>query len=194
MSQTVFGSVFCFWVALGAVPVVQGQAQTLTSVAPPSQHESYDVELEPHLVWQWNSNEIAQDDGIGLGFRASIPVIRRGPLAGIDNNLSVSFGLVWAHFPGCRARGIRCAEDDIWIPAVAQWNFYLTPSISLFPELGLGFRDAVISTCSSDSCRRGSLEVHPIMWFGARFRLMDAMSIVARLGTPWLQLGVSWTI
>lgn len=160
-------------------------------------HSPYQFELEPHLVWQWNADEAAIDDGIGLGFRASIPVLREGPLPSIDNNLAVSFGFAWAHFPECRVERGECSENDFWVPVVAQWNFFLTPSFSLFPEFGLGFRNAVFdggALCDGRGCRHSSLEVHPVMWFGARVHLSEMFALVMRLGTPWLQFGVSFWI
>jgi len=158
-------------------------------------HGYYTVELEPSLVWQWNGDEAAIDDGVGFGLRASIPVLQQGPLAGFDNNLAVTFGLAFAHFPQCRSSGgSSCTENDYWVPVAAQWNLFLTPELSVFPELGLGFRTATFSggaVCSAEGCQHTSLEVHPVLWFGGRYQLLDQLAIVMRLGTPWLQLGVS---
>jgi hypothetical protein len=162
-------------------------------------HLHYGVELEPHLVWQWNGDEIARSDGIGMGFRASIPIMQDGPVPTINNSLAITFGFDWAHFPECYDyRG--CSEDDFWVPVAVQWNFYLTPRFSLFPEFGLGFRDAVLNydefddRCRGRGCRGYALEVHPVLWFGARFLLTDYIALVFRLGTPSLQLGVSFFI
>lgn len=159
----------------------------------PGRHPRYTAELEPHLVWQWTGDERARNDGIGMGFRASIPLLQDGPVSTINNSLAISFGLDWAYFPECYDYR-DCSENDFWVPVVAQWNFYLTPVISLFPEFGLGFRNAVIdydAPCRGDNCRGSALEVHPVLWFGARFRLADAVALTLRLGTPSLQLGVS---
>jgi hypothetical protein len=162
----------------------------------PGRHPRYSVELEPHLVWQWNGDERGRDDGLGMGFRASIPLLQDGPVPTINNSLAISFGLDWAHFFECAGYS-HCTEDDFWVPVVAQWNFYLTPVVSLFPEFGLGFRNAIIDydeRCRGDDCRSSALEVHPVLWFGARFRLADAIALTVRLGTPSLQLGVSFFI
>jgi len=161
----------------------------------PGFHGYYTVELEPALIWQWNGDEAAIDDGIGLGIRASIPVLQQGPFGGLDNNLAITFGLAFAHFPQCRSNGgSSCTENDYWVPIAAQWNLFLTPELSVFPEFGLGFRNATFSggaVCTSEGCQHSSLEVHPVLWFGGRYKLLDQLAIVARLGTPWLQLGVS---
>lgn len=159
----------------------------------PGRHPRYTAELEPHLVWQWTGDERARNDGIGMGFRASIPLLQDGPVSTINNSLAISFGLDWAYFPECYDYG-DCSENDFWVPVVAQWNFYLTQVISIFPEFGLGFRNAIIdydSPCRGNNCRGSALEVHPVLWFGARFRLAEAVALTLRLGTPSLQLGVS---
>ena len=162
----------------------------------PGRHPRYTVELEPLLVWQWNGAEAAVDDGLGIGLRASIPVLQDGPVSTINNNLAVTFGLQWAHFFECRGAD-DCSENDFWVPAALQWNFFLTPMLSIFPEFGLGFRHAVFTdpVCvNGGRCRTTSLEVHPVLWFGGRFRLTDKIAIVMRLGTPSLHFGVSFLL
>jgi hypothetical protein len=160
----------------------------------PGRHPHYTAELEPHLIWQWTGDERAHNDGIGLGFRASIPILQDGPVSTINNSLAISFGIDWAHFPECYDYR-DCSEDDFWVPVVAQWNFYLTSVISILPEFGLGFRDAIIGydgPCRVNGCRGSALEVHPVLWFGARFQLASTVALVVRLGTPSLQLGASF--
>ena len=166
-------------------------------IGSPGRHPHYHVELEPHLVWQWTGDEAALDDGIGFGFRASIPLLQDGPVSTINNSLAISFGIDWAWFGDCRAYGGDCRENDFWVPITMQWNFFLTSVVSLFPEFGLGFRDAAFDydvACSPRGCRGSSLEVHPVLWFGARFYLAQSFAIVVRLGTPSLQLGASFTL
>jgi hypothetical protein len=162
-------------------------------------HTHYSAELEPHLVWQWTGDEAGVDDGVGIGFRASIPIMQDGPVPSLNNNLAITFGLDWAHVSDCWYGPNRdCGEDDFWIPITLQWNFFLTPVVSVFPEFGLGFRDAVFNynfdACDGHRCRGSALELRPVLWFGARFRLSDPVAIVVRLGTPSLQLGVSFFI
>jgi hypothetical protein len=108
----------------------------------PYDHPRYGVELEPHFLVQWGDVPYRTGAGIGIGFRASIPVIDPGPLANVNNNLAVSFGVDWAHFGDCRYDSPGCYGNDFWIPVVMQWNFYLTPWWSVFPELGFAVRHA----------------------------------------------------
>lgn len=180
-------------VALGLVAWACDPAAA--QIQSPGRHAHYAAELEPHLVWQWTGDEHSHSDGLGFGFRASIPIMQDGPISTINNSLAISFGLDWAYFPDCFGYD-NCSENDFWVPVTAQWNFYLTSVVSLFPEFGLGFRDAIFDDepCRANGCRGSDLEVRPVLWFGARFRVADAVAITMRLGTPSLQLGVSFFI
>jgi hypothetical protein len=100
------------------------------------------VELEPHFVVQWADPPFRHGAGIGLGFRASIPIIDPGPIASLNNNLAVSFGLDWAHFGACRVDYPECYGNDFWFPVVMQWNFWLTRAWSVFPEVGIAVHHA----------------------------------------------------
>lgn len=162
-------------------------------------HPYYGVELEPHLLWQWTGDEFSWEDGIGLGVRVSVPILENGPVRSLNNNLAITFGFDWAHFDGdCVVGGRRvdCDEDDFWVPVAGQWNFFITDVISVFPEVGLGFRNAVRSTegCRSGACDDSDLEVHFALWFGARFRVAEPIAIVLRLGTPSMSFGVSFLL
>ena len=171
------------------------QAQIRSS----GRHPYYGVELEPHFIWQWSGDEWSWEDGIGLGVRASIPVIENGPVQTINNNLAVTFGFDIAWFDNdCRfgGVGVDCDETDIWIPVAVQWNFFVSQVVSLFPEFGLGFRNAARSDawCGVADCDDSDLEVHAVLWFGARFLVADRIALTVRLGTPSLLFGVSFLL
>jgi hypothetical protein len=77
-----------------------------------------------------------------------------------------------------------------------QWNFFVTDVISLFPELGLGFRNAVWASdaCDAIDCDDSDLEVHLVLWLGARFLVSNNIALTIRLGTPSLLFGVSFLL
>ena len=83
--------------------------------------------------------------GLGLGFRASIPLLDPGPIPDFNNSLALSFGLDWGHFGSCRFDSPDCYGNDFWIPVVMQWNFFLTPWWSVFPEVGFAIHHAAWS-------------------------------------------------
>jgi hypothetical protein len=163
------------------------------------QHPYYGVELEPHAEWQWSGDEWSWENGFGFGARASIPLLEDGPVQSLNNSLAVTFGFDWAYFANdCSIGGMEvdCHESDIWIPIAAQWNFFVSERFSLFPEFGVGFRTATRSTnyCAASECDDSSLEVHAVLWFGARFLVTDRVAVVLRLGTPSLTLGASFLL
>jgi hypothetical protein len=168
----------------------------------PGSHPRYGVELEPHLVVQWAHEPFWDDEGIGVGLRASIPLIQNGPVQSINNSLAIGFGMDWAHFD-CGPYD-SCDADTFSFPVVLQWNFWITRAISLFPELGLGIQYAVldwygrvpndcvridrVNVCDDDV---DDIDVHLAFWFGARFALTNEIALTLRLGTPSLLFGVS---
>jgi hypothetical protein len=188
-------------------------ATSFAQIKEPGAHPAYSVELEPHLLVDW-SDEFWGSDGLGIGARVSIPVIDNGPITTINNNLAVGFGFDWAHFggscwnwgpfapgepnpPGPYLNGYDCSGNNFWFPAVAQWNFFLTPVISVFGEAGFAIRYSTWSAdvgCGNAICRRtgNDLGVEPLFFGGARFLVAKSFGITARLGWPYLSVGASF--
>lgn len=170
----------------------------------PGAHEKYDVELEPHLVVQWAEEPAWDDEGFGLGLRASIPLVDNGPVTTINNNMAIGFGLDWAHFDDpCRYNNINldddCNANDFWVPVVVQWNFFFSQMISAFPELGLAIQHSRwdIGVCRVGNnivvCDdRSDTDLELVLWLGVRFHVAKAFAITLRLGTPSILLGGSF--
>jgi len=73
----------------------------------PGAHADYSLEVDPHLVVQHARGPFFDDEGLGLGLRLSIPLVRNGPIDTINNNMGISFGGDIAFFGtdfGCRSR------------------------------------------------------------------------------------------
>jgi len=167
---------------------------------------SYDVELEPHLVLQWTRGPYWRDDGIGVGLRASVPVLDNGPIKNFPNNLAIGFGLDWVHFDDCGGYGGDCGADSFLVPVVLQWNFWLTDWLSLFPEFGIAIEHATWDWAGPGDCRSGpgprrgpvdcvdgsDTDVELVLWLGARFALSRNVALTLRLGTPSVLFGVSF--
>lgn len=181
----------------------------------PNDHPHYLVELEPHLLLQWFDSPVPRSDvGVGLGFRASIPVLANGPIPSINNNLAVSFGLDWAHFGACRPDPYDCSANDLWFPFAVQWNFFITEAWSVFPEVGFALHYASWSwedpgpgpgprgPAAAAGCGPGlyceysdsRLRLAPVTWLGTRFSLSDFFSFTLRVGVPSLVAGVSFRL
>ena len=170
----------------------------------PGAHESYSAELEPHLVVQWSDEPAWDDEGFGLGLRASFPVVDNGPVTTINNSLAIGVGLDWAHFDdACNIGNLNlnddCSANDFWIPVVVQWNFFFSKLISAFPEIGLGIQH---SRWDIGVCRVGNnfvrcddesdTDVELVLWLGVRFHVASGVAITLRLGVPSLLLGASF--
>jgi hypothetical protein len=192
-----------------------------TELHRPYDHPLYTVELEPHFVMQWTDLPFRTEVGVGLGFRASIPVLDPGPIPRFNNNLAVSFGVDWAHFGACRIDESDCAGNDVWFPVVMQWNFFLTRWWSVFPEIGIAIHHASWGWRSYEVVdepgppappgRGGSrpgecgprsvcevaddvTEVAFASWIGTRFSLSDTFSFTLRFGYPSLVAGISFRL
>lgn len=145
-------------VAVGAAPAEAQEA------------EHPDVAFDAHLAAGWSED-------LGIGFRADVPVLSEGIIAGTDDDLRVSLGadLVW--FFNHEGFGLY--------PVVAlQWNFYLSPEWSIFPEVGMvllfGEREHNWRTF-----------VAPTVGFGVRWHWNESNALLIRLTWPTgLQLGI----
>jgi hypothetical protein len=163
----------------------------------PGAHPNYSVELEPHGLVQWDV-EPSNHTGFGLGLRASIPVIRSGPVQTINNSLAVAFGLDWAHSGHCHASVGRvaitgnCDVDNFEIPLVLQWNFFFTDIVGLLVELGLDVRYETWD--SIDDNNDDDVEVFPQFLVGPRFIVGRNIAIPIRIGFPYLSVGVSFLL
>jgi hypothetical protein len=188
-------------------------AHAQSQIRDPGDHPHYSVDLEPHLVVEWDDTEsdtnYTDSEEFGLGLRASIPVIDNGPVRSINNNLAVGFGLDWAHFSGdCggpffrgQPIGFNCSADHFLVPVVAQWNFFFTPVVGAFAELGFAFEHASThASCDTGIVDIDCEETHsdnnviPVFAIGPRFTLSNSFAITIRVGYPYLSVGGSFLL
>jgi len=175
----------------------------------PGAHARYPVELEPHLIVQWDDYAPCANAGFGPGLRATIPFLENGPIPKINNNMGIGFGLDWAHSgisANCAAyyrNGIYYGNGytaDIWtIPVVVQWNFFLLPKVSVFGEAGLvlqhyRYDNDYNGNCPNNGICNGTFSENgaaPSFAAGGRFLVSDSVGFLLRLGFPYLSAGVS---
>ena len=171
----------------------------------PGAHPLYPVELEPHLVVQWNDYGYCANDGFGPGFRATIPFLDNGPIPRINNNMGIGFGLDWAHFSnrcGATINGVYYGNGlsaDVWsVPVVVQWNFFLLRKLSVFGEAGLVIQNRRYDNYyGGPNCNDGrnvcnsGVGVDASFSAGGRFLVTDSVGFLLRLGYPYLSAGVS---
>jgi len=189
----------CAALALSLVPALAS-----AQIKQPGAHPKYSVELEPHLIIDWEDHGWDNDEAIGPGLRATIPFLDNGPITTINNNMGIGFGLDWAHNGDACGRwrwGGRyyysdCSYDVFMLPVVVQWNFWLTPIVSVFGEGGLTINHVrwEWDNCpwANNDCDDSDTDLEPVFWAGGRF-LFGANSNVGgivRLGWPYVSLGV----
>ncbi len=155
------------FLALGSLSL-QAQAQ------PTSSSPDGAVRFEAHLL-------VGYYRDLGAGFRADIPIVPSGLIDAVEDDLAVVLGvdLLW-YYRGHTGFGAT--------PLVAlQWNFYLDPHWSVFPELGIAFLIA------DDNDRPIESIAAPTAAVGARYHFSVRNALLLRLGWPGgLQVGITF--
>jgi hypothetical protein len=152
----------------------------------PTAHPDYQVELEPQLLFRF-----IDEDGLGLGGRATIELGDPAFIPTINNTVGISFGLGFTDGDHCHGRR-NCHDDDEFIvPVVMQWNFWFTPHWSAFGEPGLSFEfdgDDDHDDWHDDD----DFDIDVAFMVGGRYNFNDNISLTLRLGVPTSSFGVSF--
>jgi hypothetical protein len=197
-------SLFCaaLGLALGAC-WFPAEARAQSTIKQPGQRPHYAFEAEPHLLLgPFDPPGRPRGEGLGVGFRGTIELVRNGFVKTINNSVGISFGFDWVRYPNADPRGIctesvsgpngtsicvevdggRASRDFFYLPVAMQWNFWLARRWSVFAEPGL-----------LPYLRGGELHFTPIaLYAGGRFHFSDQVALTMRLGYPTLSLGVSF--
>jgi hypothetical protein len=195
-------------IVLGILGIIwAGNAEA--QIKQPGAHPDYGVELDPHLVIQYAHGPFFDDEGIGVGLRASIPFVRNGPIPQINNNMGISFGGDIAFFNadlGCRSQGNgllgdECDGTDIWLPVLFQWNFFFTKVVGAFFEIGPAvsyWHRSWLDDCGGGNvCERSAsdLDLFNFAGFiGGRFLFSERVGMTVRLGTPYVSVGATFLL
>jgi hypothetical protein len=166
----------------------------------------YTAEVEPHLVLGSAPPGPGYGSGGGIGVRASFVLAPEGFIRGLNDSVALGVGLDYSHYYGYLGfNGYRdqclhfeqgpagtsvCTEvtsnggsyNYIYIPAVMQWNFWLTDRFSAFGEPGLNLYFV----------NNYGFSAGPALYIGGRLRLADRITLTARLGYPTIGIGVSF--
>lgn len=191
---------------------VPGEAFGQSVIKRPGAHPRYDVEVEPHFVFQW-ANRFA-GDGFGPGVRVNIPLFHNGPIKTLNNSMAIGpgFDLTFGD-DNCRwwwdrqprdewLRSRNCGVTELWFPVVLQWNFYVTRSISVFGEPGFAIAHRRWSWewwCDNRGgpiCQYSGTDTDfaPVFWAGARFMFSDAIGATVRVGVPYISAGINFLL
>jgi hypothetical protein len=131
--------------------------------------------FEIHAGFNWYG-------AIGGGARLEFPIVPRGILTNVDDELALSFGAEVFYFYVPDYAGVGVA------PLLAlQWNFYVAQNVSLFPELGVAFLFGPARE------RYWSTFIAPYLGFGIRFHFTDRNALLLRGSWPaGLQIGITF--
>lgn len=125
---------------------------------------------------------------IGAGFRIDIPLVPNGFLNNVDDEFALSLGseiFFYDFFPDYY-------DGDLYLVpvAVVQWNFYIHPRWSLFPEAGLAF---YVGPGNSDLRNGRQFYAAPAFSVGARYHFTARNSLLLRASTPaGFQVGITF--
>lgn len=148
--------------ALG-LSVVPTAALAENLIKRPGAHTLYDIELEPHLLFDF-------PEGVGLGARGTFVVTQTGFIRRLNDSVGVSIGA-----------DVSVSEDtSVIVPVGMQWNFWFTREWSAFGEPGVALRLS----------RRNRLMPH--IGAGGRYQFNSDVALTLRAGWPVSSVGVSF--
>lgn len=137
----------------------------------PGDHPHSIFDAEPHGLLGLGPFR-GQDLVPGVGFRGTFTVVQQGFVPSINNSVGVGVG---ADFFVPRSGSLA-----IVLPAVMQWNFWLSTHWAVFGEpgvaLGFGNRDFLVPTFA----------------VGGRYHFSEHIALTMRLGYPYASVGVSF--
>ena len=125
----------------------------------------------------------------GLGGRVEFPLVKDGLIGGnVHDELALSLGADLLFSP---------VDHDYYtgtgyvIPIGAlQWNFYLGPDWSIFPEAGVALHMGFDNYGYGD---RAWFYPQPDLGFGARYHFDSRLALLMRISTPGgLQVGLNF--
>ena len=202
-SRPFFSRKSLFTGVLAALACLFSASGALAQIKQPGAHPDYSLELDPHLVIQHARGPFFADEGIGFGLRASIPLMRNGPIPQINNNIGITFGGDFVFFDSdfdCRNNrndflGDECDGTNLWLPVTFQWNFFFTKVVSAFFEPGLAisyWQTDWIGDCGGDLCEQNSSDLDLaefVVFFGGRFLFTERAGMTVRIGWPYVSVG-----
>ena len=172
----------------------------------PGRHRTYKLELEPHADFALGGGRDVT--GFGLGARVGIPLVENGFIKTLNNSVALSTGLDWISYSGCYSLqfGDCSSITALWLPVTMQWNFYLTPSWTVFGELGASVRRVSYgdncggtagsfadgSDAQQECGTSATTKLRPSLWLGGRYHLTESQAITARIGTDYFTAGASF--
>lgn len=157
--------------ALGFASAKNARADEQSLIRTRGEHPDYVFDAEPHGLLGYGPF----NDGIlpGAGFRGTFILVQQGFIPSINNSVGVGVGADF-FFPST-------GSVSFVVPAVMQWNFWLSTHWAVFgePGLALGFGN------HHDF-------VAPVFAAGGRYHFNEHVALTLRIGYPAASVGVSF--
>lgn len=154
---------------VGATLAPEAHAQERLLIKNPGDHPRYFFDAEPHGLLGFGP---FRDSFLpGAGFRGTFTLVQQGFIPSINNSVGLGVGADFFFAKGGMA---------FVLPAVMQWNFWLSTHWAVFGEpgvaLGFGNKDFIA----------------PIFAVGGRYHFNERVALTMRLGYPYASVGVSF--
>jgi len=138
----------------------------------PDRHPHYVFEAEPHFLLA----PIGKPPLLpGVGFRGTVVLAQEGFIDKLNDSVGLGFGIDYT-------------RDNIWVPVVMQWNFWLSEHWSVFGEPGFAFKFA--NHGDHDHETKADFTIYG----GGRLRLSDRVTLTMRVGYPAFTAGFSFLL
>jgi hypothetical protein len=197
--SSISGGVLALAAGLATLAFSTNAAADTLIIRHPGDHSRYAFEAEPHaLLGLFNPPGEGRGTGLGLGFRGTVVLLDNGFVSTINNSIGIGFGLDWVHYGHGDHYCVRdtgpsgvCNYNDsksinnLWLPVVMQWNFFLSRQWSVFGEPGLALH---YESVPGDHF----WTVDPQFYAGGRWHFSDDMTLTMRIGYPTFSVGVSF--
>lgn len=165
-----------------AILVASPPASAQSTIRQPGARPHYSFEAEPHLL----VGAPFEGTGFGLGFRGTVELVENGFVKTINNSVGIGFGADWiATGRHCRGRRGCVTRNELILPVVMQWNFWLHRQWSVFGEPGVAVRLRRYRNDRFDPF---------ILYGGGRFHFTDQITLTMRVGYPTFSVGVSFLL
>ncbi len=174
--------------ALGAVWAVAAPAGAQSIIKREGQHPKYVFEAEPHMGFRDPRRN--HDAGFGPGFRGTFVIVDKGFIPKVNDSVGIGFGTDWMVFGpehchgGGRNAYCHTPNQEVVVPIVMQWNFWVHEKWSVFAEPGTAF----VFRDDDDDFDHQDLRFfwdNFTVYAGGRYHFTDGMALTLRVGAPF---------
>ncbi len=122
---------------------------------------------------------------LGLGVRASLPLLHNGLLPDVNDSLGLEVGADLSFWAFSRW------ATFLDIPVELKWSLYLVPKVAVFLKLGIALEMQFGQGCWGNTCYGSSFFVPvPVAAVGLAAQMTSKISLRLEFGYPWFKIGI----